>query len=134
MNKATGVELYDTGTFLHLKGYESFDMGRMADPDHQFNISGSDLVKIAKIFGVDSEEHYPVGTPHQTPEGKIRQRQARDVSIPIFVPLLEPVEVEDLVIDIDGNRLDINVEWEGGSKNRFSYSGRYFIHWQEDES
>lgn len=96
-------------------------------------IAGSDLVKIAKIFGIDADESDIVYHKKYSSE-RSRVEFAGDIIIPIWRGRTEEIVVDDLLIRTNLNgSLDIDIHFnEDEEAGRITYNGRYYVEWSPE--
>lgn len=104
--------------------------------DNEMNIQGSDLVKVARIFGVDASEEDVVSDLSFTDKegrGISKVERAGDIQIPIWKGWPRDTVVYELLVCIAENgSVDIRFrEVEDGEKGEITYNGRYYVEWSQ---
>lgn len=102
----------------------------------QIHILGSDLVKAAKIFGVEAAESdivrrfiqkYNDDKPYWINE------EAGDIVVPIWRGETEKITVRNLRAQINGQGgIDIAFEEQNGYHSEISYQGRSYVQWHKN--
>lgn len=117
---ALNDEKNNTITSLHEMAREEFEV------ENEVRISGSDIVKVAKIFGIDADEKDIVGKNY----GKRAAIFAGDIEIPIWKAYPYKTECQKLLVSIsESGVLDVEVVFSATDIQKITYNGRFYIEW-----